>query len=245
MFIVGLIMETVLPRHYQAKLKFFIMKTFIYILGILIATSCNNSMPQSQEEIEYQKFVSSVKMARNTSPSPQQRIILFEQVNKESGLQEFVVNSVQPGIPARSINELNAFYYDIIEEKYEGHPLQEQLKSKFISFAINTLDLTHADSQEETELLITYTREVIALNKSVDAELMYKCLSASKGKIEKEEYNTMIKRAKFQVRFAIEQLRSTLSTQKATDPKEPYQDLAEMIKVWEQTLVDLEGLAIK
>lgn len=216
----------------------------ITIMAAICLLGCTLNDPESIEEREYQSYVSQLTIeAQKQKISPVERIHQFNEAYNQSGLQKLIQHSLQnPSAQVQSIGDLNQFYNDVIVGKYKGHTAQGKLKLKFIFYVVKSLDLTNSDDAQKTTLLTHYTRELSNIQRDVNPELTYECLYASKGKIEKTEYNQMLKKARFQVRHAIDLSKNRLSLYKESDPKELYNILKEDIKKFEKILSDLKAL---
>jgi hypothetical protein len=223
--------------------------THLYKIAIvLLLTACTNQR-ESDEEVEYQKFVaerhSGVKLDSATLlklPS------LHEQLYEESGLPKFIKNGEE-----KTMEDMDRFYKDVIIGKYSGLD-EEYLKSRFVPYVINYFDLTHSEKPEDSQHLVRLTRELMT-NKNVDIRFTYDCLSACKGKIEKNEYNRMVIQAKFEIRFAIENFSEiitherkrnvTLSKEKERKLKAAQAEMAtHTIKSLQSSLAEFEALTI-
>jgi hypothetical protein len=138
--------------------------------------------------------------------------------------------------------------------RYSGHIAQDYLKARFIRYAITYFDLTHTQNTEEYEYLVRLTRELMT-TKHVNIQFTYDCLSACRGKMEKEEYNSMVRRAKFETRFLIEQINKEISKRKElnnTMIKETEHNkvvdeamAAQTLNALESSLADFEALRVR
>jgi hypothetical protein len=222
--------------------------THLYEIAIvLLLAACSTNQRESLEEVEYQKFVTE----RHSGVELDSAIVrklpsMHEQLYQESGLPKFIKNGEE-----KSMEDMDRFYKDVIISKYSGLD-QEYLKSRFVPYVINYFDLTHAEKPEDSQQLIRLTRELMT-NKYVDIRFTYDCLSACRGKIEKNEYNHMVMQAKFEIRFAIEKFNEIMTQEReleATIPKEKERKLkaaqqemvAHTIKSLQSSLADLEAL---
>jgi hypothetical protein len=221
------------------------------IAFVLLLVSCTTNLPESAEEAEYQKFVSERESAVKLDSATRRKIpALHEQAYEESGLLNFIKNG-----KLKSREDMDKFYNEVITGKYSGHIAQEYLKGKFIRYVVTYFDLTHTEKPEEYEYLVRLTRELMA-TKDVDIQFNYDCLSACRGKMEKEEYNDMVKHAKFTVRFAMEESnkifaqelerKNTISNEKDLRLKGAREEMAAgTIKSLESALADLDELTMR
>jgi hypothetical protein len=210
------------------------------IILLILLSGCSSNSPSTIEEVEYQNYAS-VRRSEPKIPAGS-----FEKSNKtyiESGLQEFIYNTGDyVNKQDKTLNDLDEFYQKVINGKYAKHEEQENLRIKFIGYAVSAFGLTQMENVETTQYLIKYTRELAKNDHSLDAGLSYKCLSSIRGLVDKEEYKAMVKKAKFQTRFFIELFQETLSTSRESDPKEPFDQLREQIEISNQYLSDFEAL---
>jgi hypothetical protein len=223
----------------------------VYIASALVLTCCTTNLPESTEEAEYQKFVSGREhRVKLDSLTLRNMPAVQEQAYEESGLLKFIKNG-----ELKTRDDMDKFYNEVIIEKYSGHIAQEYLKGKFIRYAITYFDLTHAEKPEDCEYLVRLTRELMA-TKDVDIRFNYDCLSACRGKMEKEEYNSMVQQAKFEVRFVIEESakifaqetesKNTVSKERYLKLKAAREEMAtQAIKSLESSLASLEELRMR
>jgi hypothetical protein len=221
----------------------------VYIASVLVLACCAANLPESTEEAEYQKFVSDRENGVKLDSTALRNIpAVQEQAYEESGLLKFIKNG-----ELKTRVDMDKFYNEVIIGKYSGHIAQEQLKGKFIRYTITYFDLTHAEKPEDYEYLVTLTRELMA-TKDVDVRFNYDCLSACRGKIEKEEYNSMVRRAKFEIRLVIDKSTKMIAKEKKRQYKSSkelklkavnQEMAAHTIKSLQSSLASLEELRIQ
>jgi hypothetical protein len=208
----------------------------IAVLATLLAASCSQT-PETTEE-EYQEFVKLNKAEVARAANVPQEV--FDKAFVESGLQSFTLDD-QP----KTIQDFDSFYEEVIVTKYSNHVTQDNLKSRFIQHAVNYFDLSNPETAEETDYLIKMTHELLSVNQTVNPGLIYKCLAATKGRIEEREYYQMVKKATFQVRLMVEKSNEMMAAKKPSDPNEPYVMIAQTIKQWEEYQSKLNELTEK
>lgn len=219
------------------------MKNNIYVglalSFILTACSTVNEI-QSQDEKEYQEFASELRK-RTGLPDPE----AWKRIYKESGLQEFIYAQGDYASNQRKLTDLDAFYNSVILTKYSGSEYQERLSVKFIAYVISAYDLTQMKDAESTAYLVKYTRELSQNSGALDLNLSYKCLSSVRGLVDKNEYNAMVKKAKFQVRFFIELFEKSLAEGKEKVPQEVIEGFKLQTEEYKGHLAKFEALVIK
>jgi hypothetical protein len=184
------------------------------LIPILFLTCCT-SVQLSQDELEYQKFTAKKKSNIRLPKPPGE----WNKTYKESGLQDFVFGT-HANQQGKSLIDLDSFYKEVILQKYANHEYQEALKIKFIGYAVSAYNLTHNENAEATQHLIMYSRELAKNNHDFDAGLYFKCISHINGLIDKEEYNAMVKKALFEIRFGLELFEQSLAESKKGKTKE-------------------------
>jgi hypothetical protein len=224
------------------------MKAIIFNIILIVSISCTNTDIQTvSEETEYQNFLAarSAEFSQTKMPTPIERNRMFERAYDESGLKRLVGSSLQQGAPVPVLSEINKFYDDVIVGKYSGHISQGKLKLAFVSYAVRSLGLTNPENlnaKSKKDFLVKLTRDIVALNGDTRPELAYECLSASKELFEKNEFNRMVMKSKFQARFNLEQMQKNMAEAKDSDNKELVDQVDFFIKMCEKNLIDLEAL---
>jgi hypothetical protein len=209
----------------------------VKIVAILLLSACSGSLTES-EEVEYQNFVAASKAAiKESNLTPNERVALQEQAYKDSGLQGFIFDGQD-----KSVQDLTSFYNNVILGNYSGHAAQDNLKVRFIQYAVQSLDLTNPENDQETQFLTKMSAELMAVNQTINPQLIEECLSACKGKIGKDEFYQMVKKGRFQIRMSIDESNEILSKREPSSPKEPYEQMQQSIMMWEQTLANLNAL---
>lgn len=208
-------------------------KLSVYLFAILFLAGCSPNLPELTEEDEYENYVAAVKAetANNERP-PLEWKRIHEEAYKESDLRNKITHAFRFDDEKQSIEELNGIYEDVVIRKYEGHASQDHLKLKFVSHVVNGLNLRTPESPEAGEFLVIMTRELVSADQALDLGLTYDCLSACKERMEAKEFDELVKKATFQIRFRLEDMQHMAADDRYTS----------VIKTFEQTLSDLQDL---
>jgi hypothetical protein len=216
------------------------MKFKVLIVTGILLVSCYTDARNTSEELEYQNYVASIKAKARALKSGKEAFALSEQAFVASGLDNLVHTPFDSD--EKRLSEIDSFYNNVILERYAGDVEQDYLKARLIRYAITALDLDNATSQKGKDAFVRYTRELVATDGFMDSDFLLTCLSACKGRIGKDEYNGMLKRTSFQVRFQIEQAREELALMKQDEGGPVPHLFVTMIERNEKYLEDLENL---
>lgn len=220
------------------------MKTkILYVIAALLIVGCSANLSEV-EDTEYQKYVHDTNTEFSKSNlSPQQRTNLFQQHYVESGLKAFINRSGEhlEG-QTRSVKELAEFYKITIEGKYAGHEAQDWLRVSFIGYAIDAANLTSPENTQEAEFLVSLTRDLIDVRTVSNPALVQACLTATRERIEKEEYNGLVKNGRFQIRMYLDKAKA--ETAEPAPSEIVANQMKQLIQEYEKALTAVTALII-